>query len=121
MKISFRCSREEVLHIKREEERYLTRRFSDQKLSRLYWHLLMPAAIAAAGVLGGSFGTAILACSFFYAATALGGRLHRARLAKNLESEENLVLSLLPFELELLADRVILSNPVIIHHYLWRG
>ncbi|HEY5891978.1 MAG TPA: YcxB family protein [Chthoniobacterales bacterium] len=121
MTIHFQLSRDDVRQLNREHEFYVSRRFSDPTPSKVYWYLFMPTTIVTVAIVSGSFLTAILAYGLIWGASTIGNRWHRARFAKNYYSDDNLDASLLPFQLDLLPDRLVLSNANLVHHHFWHS
>ena len=121
MTIHFQLNRDDVRQLNREHENYVARRCADHTASKVYWYLLLPASIAGVAVVSESFPVAIFAFGLIWGANSLGNRWYRARYIKNFYSDDNLATSLLPFQLELLPDRLILSNANFIHHHFWHA
>ena len=121
MRIEFQLSIDDVRQLNREDQSYMLRRFSDPTPARVCWYLLMPASVVAVAVISGSFPIALLAYGLIWGAGAIGNRWHRGRFEKNYYSEENLATSLIPFQLELLPDRLVLSNANLVHQHFWHS
>ena len=77
--------------------------------------------IVAVGVASGSFPVGVGAYGLYWGAGHLFNRWVKARHARSYYTEANFARSLLPFELELLPDRLAIRNAVSTHEYLWPG
>ncbi len=117
--IHFQLTPDDVRQLDREHQSYVTRRCANQTASKVYWYFLLPASIAGVAVVSGSFLVALFAFGLIWGARSIGDRWYRAQYAKNFYSDANLVTSLLPFQLELLPDRLILTSANAIHHQFW--
>jgi hypothetical protein len=119
--IHFQFSVDDVCRISQEQQSYISRRFADPTPSKVTWYFLIPLTIAAIGVISGKFLMGVLAYGLIWGVTALGNRWHRHRFHANYYREANLPLSLLPFQLDLLPDRLVLSNAKLVHQHFWHG
>jgi hypothetical protein len=118
--IQFQYTRDDVLTVAHERERYVRGRFSDAG-STAGAHILIPVAIAVVGIVSGNFAIGIFAYAMFWGAATIGARWRQSRFNKNYYSDENLASSLLPFQVEFLPDRLVLSNTNLVHQHFWHS
>lgn len=119
--IRYQFTVEDIRRVNEVHARLSARRFADPTPSKLYWWVLVPSIIVGLAVFSGSFGFAAVSFFLFWGASAITARWERRRYLKAFYNEENVSASLVPFQLELLADRLTLSSADLIHHHFWHS
>ena len=96
-------------------------RFAGGSPYNVYWYILLPASTVLLAVVDESFPHAILAFLLFSGVALLTTRWHRARWNSRVFSEKNLAGVLLPCQVELLPDRLVISNASFVSHLFWHS